>query len=198
MTTGQTPNPPDSLTNQAPPAANDAAPPKQQTTPPGGGNQAESAPASLAEDVARIIEGQADVIAQRLVYHSQTLFGVSATGVDIVNARNSVLVVANALRNRAESQAVNTLANLGDPQIAQINDATLPFMSNNQVAGLLEGLLLDTVTQAYRDDPSRIREARLLLDSYFQAANEYLQSVPKSLVLSRHAQAPGPRPDSVT
>ena len=168
MTTGNMPNPPDRLTNQAPAEAARA---QTQVAPEDG--QTLSA-FDLADDIGRIITEQADVLAQRLVYHTQLLFGVGALGVDVVNARNSVLVVANALRNRSEDLAVSTLVNVGTPQNAQINDATLPFQNNSQVAGLLEGLILDVVMQAYRDDPARQHDARLLLEAYFQAANEYL------------------------
>src|SRR4051794_21177353 len=119
MSTGHTPNPPDRLTNRAPEPATPAIP--DATAP-----QAEpQQPFNLAEDIARILTEQADVLAQRLVYHTQTMFGVGATGVDVVNARNSVLVVANALRNRSENVAVSTLVGLGTAQNAQINDATL-------------------------------------------------------------------------
>lgn len=184
MSTGNTPNPPDRPTNQAPepatPAVSDATGPQAEP----------QQPFNLAEDIARILTEQADVLAQRLVYHTQTMFGVGATGVDVVNARNSVLVVAHALRNRSESGAVSTLVGLGTAQNAQINDATLPFQNNSQVAGLLEGLILDTAQQAYRDDPARLREARLLLDSYSQAANEHLQRQSRALTI-HGAQGPG-------
>src|SRR4029079_16515541 len=98
-------------------------------------------PFNLASDMAGIIEAQADVIAQRLNYHTQTLFGVSAQGTDVVNGRNSTLILANALRNNADKQAISTLVDLGTAQLPQINDATLPFKTNSLVAGLLEGLV---------------------------------------------------------
>jgi hypothetical protein len=191
MTTGNMPNPPDRLTNQAP---TEAAQAQTQPTPDG----QEQVPFDLAADIARIIAEQADVLAQRLNYHSQLLFGVSAHGVDVVNARNGVVVVANALHNRSDNAAVAALVNLGTPQNPQINDATLPFKNNSQVAGLLEGLILDTVVQAYRDDPARQREARLLLENYWQAANEQLHSRSRALgpVTTQGSQGMGPGPNA--
>lgn len=165
MSTGSKPNTPEQPTSQAP----------AQTAP------ATQAPFDLASDIAGIIEAQADVIAQRLAYHSQVLFGVSAQGVDVVNGRNSTLIVANALRNDAEKQAISTLVNLGTSQTPQINDATLPYHNNSLAAGLLEGLLLDVVAQAYQSNPDRTKEARLLLDGYFQAANERLENPTRAL-----------------
>lgn len=162
MSTGSKPNPPEQPTGQAP-------------------AQATQAPFDLASDIAGIIEAQADVIAQRLAYHSQVLFGVSAQGVDVVNGRNSTLIVANALRNDAEKQAISTLVNLGTSQTPQINDATLPYHNNSLAAGLLEGLLLDVVAQAYRNNLDRTKEARLLLDGYFQAANKRLENPTRAL-----------------
>jgi hypothetical protein len=171
MSTGKMPNPPDSLTGKVPAQAAEA---QAQADP-----QAEASaqqPFDLASDLASIIEAQADVIAQRLVYHSQVQFGVSAQGVDVVNARNSTLIVANALRNKADKQMISTLVDLGTAQRPQINDATLPFRNNGLTAGLLEGLLLDVATQAYRDNPDRTKEAKLLLNGYFQAANERIEN----------------------
>lgn len=176
MTTGNMPNPPDRLTNQAPAEA------AASQTQPDPSVEAAQAPFDLAVDIARIISEQADVIAQRLVYHTQLLNGVSAMSVDIVNARNSVVVFANALSTGSQQAAVQTLASTGTAQNAQINDMTLPFKNNSQVAGLLEGLILDAATQAYRDNPARQREARLLLDTYAQAANEHLQRQSGALV----------------
>src|SRR5215213_9600763 len=169
MTTGNMPNPPDRLTNQAPTEGAQA-----QTQP---GIEAEEAPTTfdLASDVANIIAGQVDVLAQRLVYHTQLMYGVGALGIDVVNARNSVVVFANALRNGTEQSAVRTLVSTGTAQNPQINDMTLPFKNSGQVAGLLEGLIIDAVMFAYRDDPARQLAARLLIDSYAQAANEQLQ-----------------------
>jgi hypothetical protein len=71
--------------------------------------------------------------------------------------------------------------NLGTAQRPQINDATLPFRTNNLVAGLLEGIVLDIVSKAYQSDPSRIEAARLLLNGYFQAANERLENPSRAI-----------------
>jgi hypothetical protein len=192
MTTGNMPNPPDRLTNQAPTEAA-----KAQTQP---GIEAGEAPTTfdLASDVATIIEGQVDVLAQRLVYHTQLMYGVGALGVDVVTARNSVVVFANALRNGTEQAAVHTLVCTGTSQNPQINDMTLPFKNNGQVAGLLEGLILDAVMFAYRDDPARQHDARLLIDSYAQAANEQLQRQTRSLgpVGAQAAQGSGGHPNA--
>ncbi len=192
MTTGTTPNSPDRPTNQAPP---DTAQP--QAPAPSADGQPQQ-PFDLPGDIARIITEQADVLAQRLAYHSQLLFGVGATGVDIVNARNSVMVVANALQKSSEDLAVDTLVSLGTPQNPQINDATLPFRNNSQVAGMLEGLILDTVSQAYSDALDRLRDARLLLDAYFQKANEQLQRRTRALgtITTQGSQGMGPRPNA--
>jgi len=143
--------------------------------------------------MARILVEDADVLAQQMVYHSQMMFGVSAMGTDAVNARNSVLVIANALRNGTNAPAVHALANLGDAQIAQVNDRTLPFKMGTQVAGLLEGLLLDSIGRAYKDDSDKQREARTMLERIFQAANEKAWAQPKGLVAF---QAPGPGPNA--
>jgi hypothetical protein len=189
------PNPPDRPTNAAPAEAAEATTQPTEAAPADGQSQP---PFDLAEDIAGIITEQADVLAQRLAYHTQLLFGVSAHGVDVVNGRNSVMVAANALRNRSQTLAVGALVNLGTPQNAQINDGTLPFKNNSQVAGLLEGLILDAVTQAYRDDPARQQEARLLLDGYWQAANEQLQSRSRGLsaVTTQGSQGMGPGPNA--
>lgn len=156
MSTGNTPNPPDTPTGDTSP--------------------------SLAADVAGIIEREADTLAQRLVYHSQTMYGVGAVGVDVVSARNSALVFANALRNNATAQADHTLMNVGESQAVQINDGTLPFKNNVQVAGLLEGLIIDTVARAYAEDPATVRAARTMLDGLFQSANEKMQHQSRALV----------------
>ena len=103
------------------------------------------------------------------------------------------LIVANALRNGSNSAAVNTLANLSDAQISQVNDRTLPFKVGSQIAGLLEGLLADSVTRAFKDDPGKQREARVMLERIFQAANEKALAQPKGLVAF---QAPGPGPNA--
>ncbi|HST04210.1 MAG TPA: hypothetical protein VLQ48_05680 [Chloroflexia bacterium] len=176
MSTGHMPNPPDRPTRKVPEQAADA---QAQADP-----QAQAPaqpPFDLASDLASIIEAQADVIAQRLTYHNQMLFGVSAQAVDVVNARNSTLIVANALRNKADKQMISTLVDLGTAQRPQINDATLPFRHNGLTAGLLEGILLDVASMAYRDNPDRTKEARLLLNGYFQAANERIENPSRAL-----------------
>ena len=143
--------------------------------------------------MARIIEEQVDIIVQRQSYHSQMLLGVSATGTDTVNARTAVLTVANAVRNGAEGVVLYTLVNLGDPQIAQINDHTLPFNFNAQVAGLFEGILLDTISQAYKSDPKRRQEARMLLERIFVEANAQAERQHKAMLAFL---APGPGPNA--
>lgn len=174
MSTGHTPNPPDHLTTQA--SQSDV---QGQST---GTEQPEIQPAeaeqplSLAADMARILEEQVDIIAQRQIYHSQMLLGVSALGSDPVNARNSVFTIANAIRNQARKSAEDSLIQFANPQTAQVNDRTLPYRFNAQMSGLLEGILINTVSEAYRDDPSRQREARLLLEHLFMPANEEMQS----------------------
>jgi hypothetical protein len=184
MSTGKMPEMPDQPTSKAP---TESAQAQTQGNPaPDASPQQAQAPApqqpfDLASDMAGIIEAQADVIAQRLNYHTQMLFGVSAQGTDVVNGRNSTLILANALRNNADKQAISTLVNLGTAQWPQINDATLPFKTNSLVAGLLEGLVLDVVTQAYQNDPDRTKAARLLLNGYFQAANERLENTGTAL-----------------
>ena len=182
MSTGKMPETPDQTTSKAPTEsaqaqtqANPALDASPQQAP------APQQPFDLASDMAGIIEAQADVIAQRLNYHTQMLFGVSAQGTDVVNGRNSTLILANALRNNADKQAISTLVSLGTAQWPQINDATLPFKTNSLVAGLLEGLVLDVVSQAYQNDPDRTKAARLLLNGYFQAANERLENPSRAL-----------------
>jgi hypothetical protein len=155
----------------------------------------ESAPLPLGEDMARIIESQADVIAQQQVYHSQMLMGVSALGTDPVNARNAALVIANALRNNTVDRVVYALVNLGYPQVSQVNDRTLPYRLNPQVAGLFEGLLFDAMSRAYRDDPERLSDARSMLDDLFQRANEQANTQPKT-ALSTPGPGRGPNPQS--
>ena len=192
MTTGNMPNPPDHLTTQAGAAdvkGQDAGIAISTSQAGGAGENA----TSLGGEMGRIIEEQVDVLAQQMMYHSQMMFGVGALGTDPVNARNSVLVIANALRNGGNSQAVHALSNLGDAQITQVNDRTLPFKMGTQVAGLLEGLLLDTVGRAFKDDPAKQREARTMLERIFQAANERAWAQPKGLIAF---QAPGPNPNA--
>lgn len=190
MSTGRTPNPTDRLTNTAQDLPQSTGVPAEENAP--------QPAVDLADDLAGIISNQADVLAQRLVYHCQTLFGVGAMSVDYVNAKNSVLVIANALRNKSEKVAVQTLTRLGTAQNPQINDSTLPFKNNSQVAGLLEGLLMDAAMQAYADYPGKQKEARLLLDSYAQAANEQMQRQSRALgpVSVQGAQGAGAGPNA--
>ena len=63
----------------------------------------------------------------------------------------------------------------------------------SQVAGLFEGLLLDSITRALKNDPGKLREARALLDGIFQEANERAWAMPKGLIAF---QAPGPGPNA--
>lgn len=147
----------------------------------------------LPADMARILREQADTIAQQLVYHSQMLLGVSAMGTDVVNARNAVLTLADALDGGQQAQAMQTLARLGTAQTAQVNDRTLPFKLNAQVAGLLEGLAIDALMKAYGSEPDRARDARALLQPLFQSANEQALTQPKEMALW---QAPGPGPNA--
>ncbi len=173
-----------------PDAAATPATPAQAATPAGASEAPAPPPFNLAQDMASIIEGQADILAQRLTYHSQIMYGVGAVGVDIVNAHNAALVLANALRNRADMQAEQSLIAVGDPQVVQVNDATLPFKNNGQVAGLFEGLVLDTVGRAYADNPSRMQDARVMLNDIFQPANEKMQSINR-LMTNLKSLAPG-------
>lgn len=176
MSTGHMPNPPDHLTTQA--TAGDT---QGQSVGEEPGAQP-TQPLSLEADMARMIEEQVDAIAQRQIYHSQMLLGVSAMSTDPVTARMSTLMVADALRQSASRHLEHTLVNMGDPQLAQVNDRTLPYKLNAQLAGLLEGILIDVVSQGYRDDPERQRVARALLESLFQPANERMQLQPKQQI----------------
>ncbi len=174
MTTGNMPNPPDQPISQVVPSESSAgtevgAVPEQAIAP----------PISLAADMARIVEDQADVIAQKQLYHSQLLLGVSALGTDIVSAKQSILMIAHALRNSDTASARHALVNLGDPQFSQVNDRTLPYRFNSQISGLLQGIIMDEIAQAYRDDPSKANEARVLLSSLFESANEAVVRLPK-------------------
>ena len=174
MTTGNMPNPPDQPTTMVAPSSTLAdaaagAAPEQAITP----------PVSLALDVARIVEEQADVIAQKQYYHSQLLLGVSALGTDVVSARQSALMVAHALRNSDAATATHTLANLGNPQFSQVNDRTLPYRFNSQMAGLLQGIITDVIAQAYRDEPGKASEARAIISQLFEQANEAVVRLPK-------------------
>lgn len=197
MSTGNMPNPPDQLTAQA--LNQDV---KGQTT--AGAQPQSAAPAPtnetqaaivpqlpLHEDMARIIEEQVGVIAQRLIYHSQMLLGVSALGTDPVSARDVPLAVAQALRQETAAPGIYALVNAGDAQIVQINDRTFPYRFNSQVAGLIEGILADTISYAYKDDKTRQKEARLLLNSLFLAANDELQIQAKITPMMSQAPAMG-------
>ncbi len=171
MTTGNMPNPPDQPTR---PNTNVEGGPDAQP--------AEAPPArplSLAEDIARIIEEQADIIAQRHVYHAQMMYGVSGVAADPANARGAALVIAQALRSNDPSALEHALVNLGDAQVSQVNDKTMPYRYNAQIAGLFEGILLDTVKLAYHDDPARQEEARRLLCELFLPPNEQLMEQPR-------------------
>lgn len=192
MSTGHVPHPPDQPTTHG---AGDTPAAQTQATVPASEPQGTelTAPLPLGADMARIIEEQVDIIVQRQSYHSQLMLGVSAYGTDAVNARTAALTVANALRHGSDGSVVYTLVNLGDPQIAQINDHTLPFNFNAQVAGLFEGILLDTVVQAYKADPARQREARLMLERLFTEANAEAEKLPKALLAFL---APGPGPNA--
>ena len=174
MTTGNMPNPPDQPTAQVVPAES-SADPSSGVTP----DQSSMPPLSLAEDMARIIVEQADVIAQKQYYHSQLLLGVSALGTDVVNAKQSALMVAAALRSSNNRIATDTLVSLGDPQYSQVNDRTLPYRFNSQVSGLLQGIILDVVSQVYRDEPSKLTEARMIHSQLFESANAAVMRLPK-------------------
>jgi hypothetical protein len=174
MTTGNMPNPPDQPTTQVVPPDSTTAT-QGEATP----EQGEAPPLSLHADMARIIEAQADVIAQKQLYHSQILLGVSALGTDVVNARQSAIMVAHALRNSDTASATHTLVNLGDPQFSQVNDRTLPYRFNSQMAGLLQGIIIDEITQAYRDDPGKANEAKAILSTLFESADEAVMKLPK-------------------
>lgn len=202
MSTGHMPNPPDNLTSQA--TNSDV---KGQTTPgaqPQATSQAVGAGQSateqqvepspqlpLNEDMARIIEGQLGVIAQRLVYHSQMMYGVGGLGTDPVSARDATMAVANAIRYQTPAEGVYALVNAGDAQIVQVNDRTMPFRFNSQVAGLLEGILADTVSFSYKGDKARQQEARTLLNTLFITANDQLQLESKVIPMMSQAPAMG-------
>ena len=117
MSTGNMPNPPDMPTEsdatRRPAGPKNAATSTSAATTPGGSSPPPSAPAfSLAEDIAGIIESNADILAQRLIYHSQTMLGRRRRG-RLVNARNPAMVLANALRNNADTQAEEALLGVG-------------------------------------------------------------------------------------
>ena len=174
MTVGNMPNPPDQPTTMV-------VPPGSSAHPEGGAadDQPAAPPLSLTADMARIIEEQADVIAQKQYYHSQLLLGVSALGTDVVNARQAALMIAHALRNSDEASATHTLVNLADPQFSQVNDRTLPYRFNSQMSGLLQGIIVAVISQEYRDDPTRASEARTMLSRLFARAEEVVMGLPK-------------------
>ena len=174
MTTGNMPNPPDQPTTQVVPS--DSSSGTEIGTIP---EQAAALPVSLADDMALIIEKQGDVIAQKQLYHSQLLLGVSALGTDVVSAKESALMMAHAIRNSDTSSAMHTLVNLGDPQFSQVNDRTLPYRFNSQMAGLLQGIIMDEIAQAYRADPGKANEARVMLARLFESAEEAVMKLPK-------------------
>ena len=149
------------------------------------------APLPLNEDVARIIEDQLGTIAQKMVYHCQMLFGVGGIGTDPVTARDGAYYVARSLREGSLAPGMHALVNLGDPQIAQVNDRTFPFKFNAQAAGLLEGIIADTVAKAYSDDPARRKDASRLLNTIFLAANDRLQQELKLIPMMGQAPAMG-------
>ncbi|MDQ5826492.1 MAG: hypothetical protein M3441_20055 [Chloroflexota bacterium] len=145
----------------------------------------------LNEEIAGIIEDRLGTIAQQLVYHSQLLMGVSGIGTDPVTARDGAFYIAQSLREQSLAPGVHALVNLGDAQIAQVNDRTFPFKFNAQVAGLLEGIIVDTVSKAYSDNPSRRKDATRLLNAIFHAANDQLQRELKVIPMMGQAPAMG-------
>ncbi len=192
MSTDHMPKPPDQPTEQAnaPSVPSQAVAPIEQTGAEAVAKEAE--PLDIGADMARIMEEQVEVIVQRQVYHTQMMFGVSGLGTDPVNARNATLTIAGALRNKTPEIVLYTLVNLGDAQLSQINDQSIPFKFNVQVAGLLEGILIDTINQAYKGDPPRQHEARTMLEQMFIDANEQAETHPKSVLMF---QAPAPDPE---
>src|SRR5688572_28195361 len=151
MTTGNMPNPPDQPTTQVVP---EISPPGEE------GAEQPAQSLSIEADMARIIEERIDIIAQKQFYHSQLMLGVSALGTDIVNARESALIVAQALRGSDQRTATSTFLSLGDPQFAQVNDRTLPYRFNSQMSGLLQGIILEAITQAYTSEPGKLADAQ--------------------------------------
>jgi hypothetical protein len=141
--------------------------------------------------VARIIEEQLGTIAQKLVYHCQLLFGVGGIGTDPVTARDGAYYIAQAVREQSLAPGVHALVNLGDAQIAQVNDRTFPYKFNAQAAGLLEGIIADAVAKSYSGDPARGKEAARLLNSIFLAANDQLQRELKVIPMMGQAPAMG-------
>ncbi|MEO6457159.1 MAG: hypothetical protein ABIO92_02635, partial [Chloroflexia bacterium] len=145
----------------------------------GAPDQQPGPPISLEADMARIIEEQADVIAQKQLYHSQLMLGVAALGTDIVSAKQSTMMVASALRSGNTPIATDALVKLGDAQFAQVNDRTLPYRFNSQISGLLQGIILDAISQAYSSQPDKITEAQLMLSKLFASANVEAMRLPK-------------------
>ena len=74
MSTERMPNPPDRLTDRNPPAEAQTQATAEESQ--AAQTQVVQAP-PLNEDMANIIKAQTDVIAQRQVYHTQLMFGVS-------------------------------------------------------------------------------------------------------------------------
>jgi hypothetical protein len=192
MTTGNMPNPPDQPTVQAPTAGAQA-----QAAVAEAEETAQVQPAlSLGEDMARIIEENIDVIAQRLIYHTQLMYGVGGVGSDGVNARVAAMTLARTLRggdNSDNAEAERALAQLGSTLRTQINDQTVPYGVNAQVAGLFEGIIMDTIRKAYQGNGTAAEEARMVLERLFQTANEKMQQQRQALV---SAQSPGPHPNA--
>jgi hypothetical protein len=185
MSTDHMPKPPGQPTVQA----TESAAQSETVAPAGQADAAKAQPFDIGADIARVIEEQIDIIVQRQVYHTQLMFGVGGLGTDPVNARNAALTIAQALRDKTTENVTYTLANLGDAQMSQINDHTTPFNFNQQVAGLLEGILVDTVSQAYKGNPMRQHEARTMLEQLFIDANEQMEARPKSSLVFQLASA---------
>jgi hypothetical protein len=190
MSTGHMPEPIDTPTSKTPATAN--AEDVSGAAVESGAAGVATAPADLNTQMATIIEEQADTIAQKLVYNVQQLYAVSAVAIDYVNARNSALTVANALRTGAMENAENSLVNAGDSQIQQVNDQTLPFKNNALVAGMLEGILLDAVSRGLGGDGTQRAAATEALDAVFQRANERADRQSRAML----AQWPGGGPNA--
>ncbi len=201
QTTGDTARPPAPAQAQTPPATPETTVAQAQAQAPGATAAEATAEAqsdaqiepvvTLNEEVAGIIEDRLGTIAQQLVYHTQMLFGVSGIGTDPVTARDGAFYIAQSLREQSLAAGVHALVNLGDAQIAQVNDRTFPFKFNAQVAGLLEGIIVDTVSKAYSDNPSRRKDATRLLNAIFHAANDQLQRELKVIPMMGQAPAMG-------
>ncbi|HEY0068880.1 MAG TPA: hypothetical protein VGE04_02825 [Chloroflexia bacterium] len=196
MTEGATPSgaqaqatPPAQPEAASTPQASGAAPAAASVETPAG-PQVE-APLPLHEDVARIIEAELGTIAQKMVYHCQLLFGVGGIGTDPVTARDGAYYIAQAVREQSPAPGVHALVNLGDAQIVQVNDRTFPYKFNAQAAGLLEGIVTDTIAKAYSSNPARREAATRLLNSIFLAANDQLQRELKVIPMMGQAPAFG-------